>query len=148
MPARRPNSVRDQACTVWPDIRDCTNQRIEPFVFSQYRRLFEHRAASFVAGRQLKRIDKVGECGSQRSAGLNPVDGLGEPCMLHRIPSATGYENSAPSPRIIGMNVGKLVAMNAVSSTLTGLSDASPITSADIAMRWSMWVVTRPPPGT
>ena len=36
------------------------------------------------------------------------------------------------------MKVGKLVAMNAVSSTCTGLSLASPITSADIAMRWSM----------
>ena len=45
------------------------------------------------------------------------------------------HENSAPSERIIGMKSGKLVAMKAVSSTLTGLSAASPITSADIAMR-------------
>ncbi len=45
------------------------------------------------------------------------------------------HENSAPSDRIIGMKSGKLVAMKAVSSTLTGLSAASPITSADIAMR-------------
>ncbi len=45
------------------------------------------------------------------------------------------HENSAPSARIIGMKSGKLVAMKAVSSTLTGLSEASPITSADIAMR-------------
>src|SRR5262249_919156 len=58
------------------------------------------------------------------------------------------HENSAPSARIIGMKSGKLVAMKAVSSTLTGLSAASPITSADIAMRWSMWVLTTPPPGT
>ena len=45
------------------------------------------------------------------------------------------HENSAPSARIIGMKSGKLVAMKAVSSTLTGWSAASPITSADIAMR-------------
>src|SRR5262249_61175179 len=58
------------------------------------------------------------------------------------------HENSAPSARIIGMKSGKLVAMKAVSSTFNGLSAASPITSADIAMRWSMWVLTTPPPGT
>lgn len=45
------------------------------------------------------------------------------------------HEKSAPSARIIGMKSGKLVAMKAVSSTLTGLSEASPITSADIAIR-------------
>src|SRR4051794_16444155 len=45
------------------------------------------------------------------------------------------HENSAPRARIIGMKSGKLVAMKAVSSTLTGLSAAQPITSADIAMR-------------
>src|SRR4029077_2359570 len=45
------------------------------------------------------------------------------------------HENSAPRERIIGMKSGKLVAMKAVSSILTGLSAASPITSADIAMR-------------
>ena len=48
---------------------------------------------------------------------------------------SSSYENSAPSPRIIGIKSGKLVAMKAVSSTFTGLSAASPITSADIAMR-------------
>ena len=39
--------------------------------------------------------------------------------------------------------------MKPVSSTPTGLSEASPITSADIAMRWSMRVATcrRPAPG-
>src|SRR5579871_6668914 len=45
------------------------------------------------------------------------------------------HANSAPSARIIGMKSGKLVAIKAVSSTLTGLSAANPITSADIAMR-------------
>src|SRR5260221_11950370 len=58
------------------------------------------------------------------------------------------HENSAPNERIIGIKSGKLVAMKAVSSTFTGLSAASPITRADIAMRWSMWVATRPSPGT
>src|SRR6202042_2874506 len=58
------------------------------------------------------------------------------------------HERSAPRERIIGMKSGKLVAIKAVSSTVTGSSDASPITSADIAIRWSMWVATRPPPGT
>src|SRR5262249_61533320 len=42
---------------------------------------------------------------------------------------------SAPRVRIIATNPGKLVAMNAVSSTLTGLSAARPMTSADMAMR-------------
>ena len=54
-----------------------------------------------------------------------------EGCSSSRLP----HENSAPSERIIGMKSGKLVAMKAVSSTFTGLSAASPITSADIAMR-------------
>ncbi|MGY3287511.1 hypothetical protein ACVWWP_000578 [Bradyrhizobium sp. LM3.6] len=45
------------------------------------------------------------------------------------------HENSAPSERIIGMKSGKLVAMKAVSSMVTGWSDAQPITSADMAMR-------------
>src|SRR5262249_51117001 len=57
------------------------------------------------------------------------------------------HEYSAPSPRIIGTKLGKLVAMNEVSSTPTGLSLASPITRNAIAMRWSMWVTTSPPPG-
>ena len=42
---------------------------------------------------------------------------------------------------------GKLVAMNAASSTFTGSALAVPSTSADMAMRWSMWVATSPPPG-
>src|SRR5262249_14695176 len=37
------------------------------------------------------------------------------------------HEYSAPRPRIIGTKLGKLVAMNEVSSTPTGLSLASPI---------------------
>src|SRR6185437_294231 len=45
------------------------------------------------------------------------------------------HENAAPSLRIIGMKSGKLVAMKLVSSTLTGWSEASPITSADMAIR-------------
>src|SRR5262245_33168525 len=42
---------------------------------------------------------------------------------------------SAPSPRSIATKPGKLVAMKAVSSTFTGRALASPITSADMAMR-------------
>ena len=45
------------------------------------------------------------------------------------------HANSAPSLCIIGTKSGKLVAMNAVSSTFTGASEASPIISADMAMR-------------
>jgi len=47
----------------------------------------------------------------------------------------TRLKFSAPNPRIISMKPGKLVAMNATSSTPTGLSLARPMTSADIAMR-------------
>ena len=45
------------------------------------------------------------------------------------------HDNSAPSPRINSTKPGKLVAINAASSTPTGCSLASPITSADIASR-------------
>ena len=45
------------------------------------------------------------------------------------------HERSAPRPRIRSAKAGKLVAMNAASSTCTGCSLRSPITSADIAMR-------------
>src|SRR5690606_24847213 len=45
------------------------------------------------------------------------------------------HAKSAPSRCIIGTKSGKLVAMKAMSSTLTGASEAQPITSADIAMR-------------
>ena len=43
--------------------------------------------------------------------------------------------SSPPRPRIIGTKLGKLVAMNEVSSTPTGLSLASPITRNAMAMR-------------
>src|SRR6185437_10315920 len=56
-------------------------------------------------------------------------------------------DTSAPSEVISSTNPGKLVAINAPSSILTGRSLASPMTRADMAMRWSMCVVTRPPPG-
>ena len=64
-------------------------------------------------------------------------EALGERALAGGGRSVDGddHENSAPSERIIGMKSGKLVAMKAVSSTFTGLSEASPITSADIAMR-------------
>ena len=45
------------------------------------------------------------------------------------------YAKSAPSPRISSTKPGKLVAINALSSIRTGSSLASPITSADMAMR-------------
>src|SRR6185312_5359247 len=47
-------------------------------------------------------------------------------------------DTSAPTDLISSTNPGKLVAINAPSSILTGRS---------LAMPWSMWVVTRPPPG-
>src|SRR5213079_3378780 len=66
----------------------------------------------------------MGEALAERAlaGGGRPIDG-------------NNHENSAPSARIIGMKSGNEVAMNAVSSTFTGLSAANPITSADIAMR-------------
>ena len=45
------------------------------------------------------------------------------------------HEQSAPSARIIGTKLGKLVAMNELSSTPTGLSLASPMTRNAMAMR-------------
>jgi hypothetical protein len=45
------------------------------------------------------------------------------------------HERSHPSERISSTKSGKLVAMNALSSMRTGLSLASPITSAAMAMR-------------
>ena len=45
------------------------------------------------------------------------------------------HDKSAPSARISSTKPGKLVAMKAESSMRTGLSDASPITSAAMAMR-------------
>src|SRR5262249_62383970 len=88
--------------------------------------------------------------GIEMAIAVVPGEKLAERALSRRRRSVDrdDHENSAPSERIIGMKSGKLVAMKAVSSTLTGLSDASPITSADIAMRWSMWVETTPPPGT
>src|SRR5215467_8235985 len=56
------------------------------------------------------------------------------------------HERSAPSPHIKAEKPGKLVAMMAASSTRTGLSLAKPMTRNAMAMRWSMWVVTVPPP--
>src|SRR5712692_5786920 len=56
------------------------------------------------------------------------------------------HSRSPPSPRMRSAKPGKLVAMKAASSTVTGLSAARPSTSAAMAMRWSMWVATRPPP--
>src|SRR6185312_5812251 len=42
--------------------------------------------------------------------------------LMFRSPSALPHANAAPSPRIIGMKSGKLVAMKLVSSTRTGRS--------------------------
>src|SRR5262249_3953703 len=75
--------------------------------------------------------------GIEMAIAVVPGEKLAERALSRRRRSVDrdDHENSAPSERIIGMKSGKLVAMKAVSSTLTGLSDASPITSADIAMR-------------
>ena len=56
------------------------------------------------------------------------------------------YANVAPSRSIAGRNVGKLVAIIAVSSTVIGSRLASPMTRKLMAMRWSMCVATSPPP--
>ena len=52
----------------------------------------------------------------------------------------------APRLSISGRKLGKLVAIIAASSTAIGFSDASPMTRKLMAMRWSRWVATRPPP--
>src|SRR5690606_11114256 len=57
-------------------------------------------------------------------------------------------EKPAPSREKSSMNEGKLVAIMRSSSTVTGLSDAMPMTRKLMAMRWSRWVSTVPPPGT
>src|SRR6516225_2833826 len=65
--------------------------------------------------------------------GRRPVDG-------------DDHEKSAPRARIKAEKPGKLVAIMAASSTRTGFSLAKPMTRNAMAMRWSMWVVTVPPP--
>ncbi len=45
------------------------------------------------------------------------------------------HDSTAPSPRIMPAKSGKLVAMKAVSSAVTGASADRPMTKADIAMR-------------
>src|SRR5262249_8358654 len=77
---------------------------------------------------------------SRETLGKGPFAGRGR--------SIDGDDHAmfAPSERISSTNPGKLVAMNAASSTATGCSLASPITRADMAMRWSIWVATCPPP--
>ena len=92
--------------------------RRKPGVARQHQRGTPVNRDLKLGSRPYRRAADLIECGNQRVA----AEGL-------------AHENSAPSVRIIGMKSGKLVAMKAVSSTLTGLSEASPITSADIAMR-------------
>ena len=105
------------------DVGDIDILRGKPEIARQHqRRAAVDRDLQLRSGLHRRATDLV-ECIQQRVA----VEG----CSSSRSP----HENSAPSPRIIGMKSGKLVAMKAVSSTFTGLSEASPITSADIAMR-------------
>src|SRR6202041_439271 len=53
----------------------------------------------------------------------------------------------APTPSIGAEKPGKLVSMNAASSTAIGALAARPKTRALMARRWSMWVATVAPPG-
>ena len=74
---------------------------------------------------------------------LHPVLGI---VKLH-----AGLDFEAPiGDPVMAAAAGKivLVATNVTSSTVTGLSVARPMTRNAIAMRWSMWVATVPPPRT
>src|SRR5262245_1615190 len=94
-----------------------------------------HRAVD-QAGVEMAQAIVGGEPLAERplARGRRPVDG-------------DDHERSAPRPRIKAEKPGKLVAMMAASSTRTGCSLANPMTRNAMAMRWSMWVVTVPPPG-
>src|ERR1700733_831433 len=99
---------------------------------------------------QRVRDSAVDRAGIEVTVAIMRGQALGERALARGRGSVdrNNHERSAPRERIIGMKSGKLVAMKAVSSTLTGSSEASPMTSADIAIRWSIWVATGPPPGT
>src|SRR5579863_7800414 len=93
--------------------RGCLIGQIRPGIEERARdRPIEH------AGVKVTKTIMFGQTLSQRAlaGGCRPVNG-------------DDHENSAPSARIIGMKSGKLVAIKAVSSTVTGLSEAKPITS-------------------
>ncbi len=79
-------------------------------------------------------VDQAGVEMAQPIVGGEP---LAERALAGRGRSVDGddHVSSPPSPRINSTKLGKLVAMNAASSTCTGFSLAVPSTSADMAMR-------------
>src|SRR6185503_3182649 len=107
-------------------------------------------------GRLLAGIDdRLGHCAIQEARVEMAQAVMGREPLAERALARRGgsierddHDKSAPSERISSTKPGKLVAMKAPSSMRTGSSDARPMTSADIAMRWSMCVVTSPPPFT
>src|SRR5262249_15588276 len=109
------------------------------------------RAAQVVAGGEHPLGHRpVKQTGVQMAQAVMGGDALGDGALAGCGRSVDGddHDSSPPRRRIMSTKPGKLVAMKAVSSTCTGSSAPSPITRAAMAMRWSMWVATRPPPGT
>ena len=94
----------------------------------------------------IERLSGIEQCLGDRAVNQPGVE-MAQPEMLREPPAERAlagrrrsvdgddHEYSAPSPRIIGTKLGKLVAMNEVSSTPTGLSLASPMTRNAMAMR-------------
>jgi hypothetical protein len=89
------------------------------------------------AGVEVRQPEMVGEAPRERplAGGRRPVDG-------------DDHAIAAPSSRIRGTKLGKLVAIIAPSSTVIPSRAARPMTRKAMAMRWSRWVRTVPPPGT
>src|SRR5262249_2727417 len=111
-----------------------------------------HRGGGFVGGvagieqsHRHRAVDHPGVEVAQAIVGGEPP--AERPLARGRRPvDGDDHEKSAPRARIKAEKPGKLVAIMAASSTRTGFSLAKPMTRNAMAMRWSMWVVTVPPP--
>ncbi len=87
------------------------------------------------------------KCPARRFARV-PLPEAAGPSMAMIIVRPPGQSsNAAPSPRISGTKVGKLVAIDrAVVDRSPARAVASPSTRNAMAMRWSRWVAIVPPP--
>ena len=119
---------------------------VEVFITSQARLATQGFEAPLGRGRDIKSIKKLRQRHIAVRASDDPLIALrkgsgahlehlwSSGCALAQIATYSQL-SSPPSPRIIGTKLGKLVAMNEVSSTPTGLSLASPMTRNAMAMR-------------
>jgi len=124
--------------TIFPD--DLPDNPLEP----RGKRAFEFGHVDIlgrepeIAGQHQRRttIDGDLQFGSRHNRGAtDPVKSVEQTRRGQKSCSSAPQAKSAPNARINGTKSGNEVAMMAMSSTLTGASEARPITSADIAIR-------------